>query len=100
MLKLRKDPVEPPVRPVVIVLERGRLTEPEIKKAFTGNAGALWYQALVSKIEEYRETAIENGTAGVRAGNRDVMAAGLSVHTAFTEFLGELDAYVRLQEDK
>ena len=90
----RRDTPEPLSRPRVIVLERGRLTDDEISKALQGSAGALWYQAIVSKIEEFRETAIENGTAGVRAGNRDVMAAGLSVHTALTELLGELDRYV------
>ena len=79
----------------VIVVSKLPFPEKEIERSLSGNGGAQWYQAIVALIEKYRQAALDNGTAGVRAGNPQVMAGALSVHTALTELLDELDLYVK-----
>ena len=96
MLKLRSAD-EP--KPRVIVLERGRLSEDEIAQAFQGNHGALWYQALVSKIEGMREQNLLEASRAASAGNELAMAGGLNVYEAFSALLDELDGYVNRVEN-
>ena len=98
MLKLR-NLIGPPTRPRVIVLERGRLSEEEIAKAFSGNAGALWYKALVSKIESMREDNLMEGSRSASAGNEMAVAGAMNVYEAFTALLEELDKYVNEAKD-
>lgn len=86
-------------KPRVIVLERGRMTEDEIKKAFAGNAGALWYQALVSKIESLREDNLMEASRSASADNHLGMGGGLNVYEALSGLLAELDQYVNEKKD-
>ena len=80
-------------KPRVIVLERGRLSEDEIRKAFAGNAGALWYQALVSKLESVRDDNLMEASRSASADNHLGMAGGLNVYEALSGILMELDQY-------
>ena len=91
MLKLR-SPDAP--KPVVIVLERGRLSEDEIAKALQGNHGALWYQAIVSKIDSVREQNILEASRAASAGNELAMAGAVNVYETLSGLLQELDQYV------
>lgn len=78
----------------VIVVKELRMEQKMIEKALAGNAGTPWYQAILSLIEKYRDAAIDNGAAGVKTDNVSAMSGALSVHTALTELLYELDSYV------
>lgn len=94
------NPIPPlPSKPRVIVLERGRLTDEEIQKALAGNAGALWYQALVSKIESLREDNLMEASRSASAGNELAMAGGLNTYEALTGLLAELDQCVNATKD-
>jgi len=88
-----------PQKPVVIVLEKGRLNEAEIAEALQGNLGALWYQAIVSKIEQVREDNLLEASRAASAGNAMAMAGGLNAYEAFTALLNDLDGYVRKTDE-
>ena len=88
-----------PDKPTVIVLERGRLEEAEIAAALHGNEGALWYQAIVSKIEQLRESNLLEASRAASAGNEMAMAGGLNTYEALSGLLFELDAMVRTKKD-
>ena len=96
MLKL---PKREQGKPRVIVLERGRLTEEEIANALSGNAGALWYQAIVSKIDSSREENLLESSRAASAGNTLAMAGGLNAYEALTGLLYALDEYVNKTKD-
>jgi len=86
-------------KPLVIVLEGGRLNEADIAKALAGNAGALWYKAIVSKIEELREDQLLEASRSASAGNELAMAGGLNAYEALSGLLGELHGYVNTKKD-
>jgi len=86
-------------KPLVIVLEGGRLNEADIAKTLAGNAGALWYKAIVSKIEELREDQLLEASRSASAGNELAMAGGLNAYEALSGLLGELNGYVNAKKD-
>lgn len=87
-------------KPTVIVLERERLDYPEIRAALEGNAGALWYKAIVSKIEQLRESNLLEASRAASAGNAMAMAGGLNTYEALSGLLYELADMVAVKKDE
>jgi len=85
-------------KPRVIVLDAPRLTEDQIAKALQGSKGALWYQAIVSKIESLREENLIGASRSASAGNQLAMAGAVNTYEALTGLLNELDGYVNRTE--
>jgi len=88
MFNLSSRQVEQPI----VVLNHGpeRLSEDQIKEAFSGNAKAFWYRALIQELNDMRgEHALQASTA-MAQGNSLAMAGNLKVYEAFTVLMGEL----------
>ena len=77
----------------IIVLERARLSEEEIAKALEGNSGALWYKAVVSKIETLRESNLLEASRAASGNNTLGMAGALNAYEALSGLLDELAEY-------
>ena len=79
--------------PRVIVLDRERLDDKAIEEALAGNSGAIWYKAIVSKIDRTREDNILQASIAASSGNTLAMAGGLNAYEALTGLLNELDGF-------
>lgn len=88
-----------PQKPVVIVLESGRLNEADIQKALSGNGGAQWYKAIVSLIESLREEQLLEASRSASAGNELAMAGGLNAYEALSGLLFTLDKFSQPEKD-
>lgn len=86
-------------KPRVIVLEHPRLNDDEIAKALQGNKGALWYIAIVSKIESLREDNLLSASQSASQNNTLAMAGGLNAYEALTGLLDELERLVNRTEN-
>ena len=83
----------------VIVLDKGLMDEKQIAETLAGSSGALWYRAVVSKIEGVREENLMEASRAASTGNTLAMAGGLNAYEALTGLLSELDDYVNRMKD-
>jgi hypothetical protein len=83
------------VKKIVVVRSERRLTEDQIREAFAGNAGAMWYRALVQRIGDEMENAQMAGSSAAEQNNPLRMATEFGGYAALNGLLGELDRLVQ-----